>query len=55
MAKNTKPRNRGTENKPYIEAMRGLRASSAAGTHDNRPRRQRTRASAKHSAIRDAS
>lgn len=34
-----------TENKNYIKAMREIRRSNAAGTHDNRPHRQRTRAS----------
>lgn len=42
---------KGTENKAYIEGMRELRRSNAAGTHDNRPNRQRTRATAKRAAI----
>lgn len=33
----------GTENKGYIEGMRQIRRSSAAGAHDNRPHRLRTR------------
>lgn len=43
------------ENKPYIEAMRLLRRSGAAGAHDSRPRGQRDRKGAKTAAIRDAS
>lgn len=44
---------KGTENKPYIEGMRELRRSSAAGTHDSRPPRQRTRSTAKRQAIKN--
>lgn len=51
MAKNKKPK--GIENKPYIEAMREIRRSNAAGTHDNRPNRQRTRAAAKTFALKE--
>lgn len=46
---------RGTENKEYIEAMRQIRRSGAAGSHDSRPRGQRTRQGAKRAAIRAAS
>ena len=42
-----------TENKAYIEAMREIRRSNAAGTHDNRPNRQRTRMTAKRIAIKE--
>jgi hypothetical protein len=38
-----KRKHKGVENKPYIEAMRELRKSNAATTHDNRPNRLRTR------------
>lgn len=41
-----------TENKPYIEAMRQLRRSSAAQPQaDRRTRKSRTRQSAKRRAI----
>ena len=36
--KKKNPTHKGIENKPYIEAMREIRRSSAAGTHDNRPK-----------------
>ena len=42
-----------TENKPYIEAMRELRRSNKAGTHDNRPKRQRTRQAVVKFAIKE--
>ena len=51
MAKSVKFK--GVENKPYIEAMRELRRSNAAGTHDTRPHRQRTRSNAKRQAIKN--
>lgn len=42
------------ENKKYIEAMRLLRQSNAAGTHkDRRERRKRTRDAKKRKAIND--
>ena len=44
---------KGTENKAYIEGMRELRRSSAAGSHDSRPNRQRTRSTSKRAAIRN--
>lgn len=44
---------RKTENKAYIEAMREIRRSNKAGTHDNRPNRQRTRATAKATAMKE--
>ena len=44
---------KGIENKPYIEAMRELRRSNAATTHDNRPNRLRTRKAIKTQAIRE--
>jgi len=48
-------KHKGTQNTAYIEGMREIRKSSAAGTHDNRPNRQRTRAGAKAAAIRAGS
>ena len=42
-----------TENKAYIQAMREIRRSNKAGTHDNRPNRQRTRATIKNQAIKE--
>jgi len=44
---------KGIENKPYIEAMREIRRSSAAGTHDNRPNRLRTRKAIRTQAIKE--
>ena len=49
MAKSVKFK--GVENKPYIEGMREIRKSNAAGSHDSRPPRQRTRTTAKRQAI----
>ena len=43
----------GTENKGYIKAMREIRRSSAAGTHDNRPNRIRTRQTELEAALDD--
>jgi len=37
-----------------VLAVQELRRSGASGGHDSRPRRQRTRASAKAAALRDA-
>ena len=34
-------------------ALRALRRSNAAGTHDNRPNRQRTRGDSKRAAIKE--
>jgi hypothetical protein len=51
--KKKNPTHKGIENKPYIEAMREIRRSSAAGTHDNRPNRERTRATVKNKAIKE--
>ena len=51
--KKKNPTHKGIENKPYIEAMREIRRSSAAGTHDNRPNRERTRATSKAKAIKE--
>ena len=51
--KKKNPTHRGIENKPYIEAMRELRRSNAATTHDNRPNRLRTRKAIKAQAIRE--
>jgi hypothetical protein len=42
------------ENKPYIEAMRALRQSSAAQPHkDKRTKRKRTRGAKKRYHVRD--
>ena len=49
-----KRKHKGIENKPYIEAMRQLRQSNAATTHDNRPNRLRTRKAIKLNAIRES-
>jgi hypothetical protein len=51
--KKKNPTHKGIENKPYIEAMRELRRSNAATTHDNRPNRLRTRQSVKNQAIKE--
>jgi hypothetical protein len=51
--KKKNPTHKGIENKPYIEAMRELRKSNAATTHDNRPNRERTRATIKAKAIKE--
>jgi len=51
--KKKNPTHKGIENKPYIEAMREIRRSSAAGTHDNRPNRLRTRKAIKTQAIKE--
>jgi len=42
-----------TENKAYIEAMREIRRSNKAGTHDNRPNRLRTRKAILANAIKE--
>ena len=39
------------QNKAQYEAMQEKRRSSAAGTHDSRPNRQRSRAAAKQASI----
>jgi hypothetical protein len=44
---------KGTENKERYHAMLGKRFSNAAGPHDPRPNRQRTRATAKSNASAD--
>lgn len=41
------------QNTAYIEAMREIRRSNKAGTHDNRPNRERTRATIKKAAMRE--
>jgi hypothetical protein len=51
--KKKNPTHKGIENKPYIEAMREIRKSNAAQPHDNRPNRERTRATATAKAIRE--
>lgn len=51
--KKKNPTHKGIENKPYIEAMREIRKSNAAQPHDNRPNRERTRATAKDKAIKE--
>ena len=52
---NESMKRKGTENKPYIIAMRELRRSNKAGTHDNRPNRLRTRKNIKQHAIKEYS
>jgi hypothetical protein len=52
MAKNTKPKglpNMG--NRPMYEAMVSKFTSNAGGTHDARPKRERTRSTSKRNAI----
>jgi hypothetical protein len=49
-----KNKHKGIENKPYITAMRELRKSNAATTHDNRPNRLRTRKAIKTQAIKES-
>ena len=49
-----KRKHKGIENKPYIEAMRELRKSNAATTHDNRPNRLRTRKAIITNAIKES-
>lgn len=44
---------KGIENKAYIEAMREIRKSNKAGTHDNRPKRLRTRKAVLSNAIKE--
>jgi hypothetical protein len=51
MKKKTKPQK--IANTAYIIAMRELRKSNAATTHDNRPNRQRTRGAIKQVAIKE--
>ena len=40
-----------TANPKYIEGMREIRRSNAAGTHDNRPNRERSRKDALQASI----
>ena len=51
--KKKNPTHKGIENKPYIEAMREIRKSNKAGTHDNRPKRLRTRKAVLSNAIKE--
>lgn len=46
-------KHKGTENKAYIIAMREIRKSNAATTHDNRPNRLRTRKAVITNAIKE--
>lgn len=46
------PKFKGIANPKMAEGMRELRRSNAAGTHDCRPKRQRSRQAAKTAAIR---
>ena len=55
ISQNEYMKRKGIENKPYIVAMREIRKSNAATTHDNRPNRQRTRANIKRQAIKEFS
>ncbi len=46
---------KGNENKAYIEAMREIRRSNKAGTHaDKREKRARTRQAKEDQAIKDS-
>ena len=46
---------KGTENKPYIEAMRELRRSNASSPHeDSRTKRARTRKASKEKDIKES-
>jgi hypothetical protein len=48
-------KHKGNENKPYIEAMREIRRSNKAGTHqDGRAKRVRTRSNQIKKAIRES-
>lgn len=49
-----KRKHKGIENKAYIEAMREIRKSNAATTHDNRPNRLRTRKAVITQAIKES-
>lgn len=40
-------------NLPLAQAMQEKRSSGAAGPHDSRPHRQRSRADSKRAAVRD--
>lgn len=51
MATKTASKFRPTANPEMAAAMRELRRSSAASSHDNRPKRQRTRSASKRAAI----
>jgi len=47
-------KHKGNENKPYIEAMREIRKSNKAGTHqDKREKRNRTRQSQVYKATKE--
>jgi hypothetical protein len=46
---------KGIENKAYIQGMRELRKSNASGTHDNRPKRLRTRSAIRQQSIKEFS
>lgn len=45
------PKFRAIANPEMAAAMRGLRSSNAATSHDNRPKRVRTRSNSKRAAI----
>jgi len=48
-------KHKGNENKPYIEAMREIRRSNKAGTHeDRRTKRCRTRSAKLKKAIEES-
>lgn len=44
-----------SEKQSKVQRVQELRRSNAAGSQDSRPNRQRTRATAKRAAIREAS
>ena len=51
--RNGKARLRGVQNDAYAEGMRRIRGGNAAGSHDSRPNRQRSRQDAKRASLRD--
>jgi len=52
MSKPKEPKYKGHANPELAAAMRELRRSNAAGTHDSRPNRERARGQAKRADIR---
>jgi len=46
------PKHKGTANPEYIAAMRELRRSNASGSHDSRPKRERSRGASRAAEIR---
>lgn len=54
MAKKKTPGIPGMGNREQFDAMFAKRTSNAAGTHDARPNRERTRSTSKNAAIRNS-